>query len=79
MIFIERSFSLIKNKQAEGRAPRPGQTDQVRIIDIIPVIATPKGEHKETVYGRVHEVIVEKEMNSEEVLRDAETLRKFLS
>lgn len=70
VVFLERSFSLVKNKQAEDRAHRTGQKNDVLIIDIVPV---------DTVYEGLREVIVEKEMNAEEVCRDKEQLRRLLA
>lgn len=69
VVFLERSFSLVKNKQAEDRAHRTGQKNDVLIIDIVP---------KDTVYEGLREIVVGKEMNAEEVCRDKIQLRKLL-
>lgn len=80
MIFIERSFSLLKNVQAEGRAVRPGQMTRVLIIDIVPTLGvTTKGEEIRTIYGHVDDIVRAKQEMAEEVTRDQELLRRFLS
>ena len=78
MIFIERSFSLKKNTQAEGRAVRPGQDERVLIIDIVPHLTNRKGQYVPTIYDHVLQTVVGKKMNAEEILRDGPTLAKFL-
>lgn len=69
VIFLERSFSLVKNKQAEDRAHRTGQKNEVLIIDIVP---------ENTVYEGLRQTVVGKEMNAEEICRDKDQLRKLL-
>lgn len=82
MIFIERSFSLRKNKQATGRAIRPGQDTRVLIVDIVPILGYKfdKGLGREveipTVASRAHEALVEKGVNFEEVVRDQRMLER---
>lgn len=78
-MFIERSFSLKKNKQAEGRGLRPGQEDVVLIIDIVPVLYNSKGHEVQTIYGHVRDTIVEKDENAEEILRDQDTIKQWLA
>lgn len=69
VVFLDRSFSLVKNKQAEDRAHRPGQTDDVMIIDIVP---------EDTIYEGLREAVVAKEENAEEICRDRSSLLKFI-
>lgn len=70
-IFLQRSFSLTKNLQAEDRVHRIGQkADAVNIIDVIT---------RDTIEDRVHEVRREKADRLEEVCRDEETLRQWLA
>jgi SNF2 family DNA or RNA helicase len=78
MIFIERSFSLKKNVQAEGRAVRPGQDERVLVIDIVPYLTDRKGRHIPTIYEHVLNTVVTKKENAEEILRDQQTIKKFL-
>lgn len=79
MIFIERSFSLKKNTQAEGRAVRPGQSERCLIIDIVPHLTDSKGNEVPTIYGHVLDTIVEKGESAEEVLRDNQTISRWLT
>lgn len=68
-VFLQRSWSLVKNKQAEDRIHRPGQTgDRVEIID---VISTGTMEEYRTLK------LAEKEDRLQEVVRDDE-LRAIL-
>lgn len=68
-IFLQRSYSLVKNKQAEDRLHRPGQTMPVQIIDIVT---------EGTVEEDLHEIVHEKGQRLEEVVRDQAQLRKLL-
>ena len=69
-IFLQRSFSLIKNLQAEDRIHRPGQdANKVEIIDLIT---------ENTIESKVHATMVAKEGKLEEVVRDAATIRTWL-
>lgn len=67
--FLERSFSLRINRQAEGRAPRPGQTDRVMMVDIVV---------EDTVYEDAREALVVKGETFEELVRDKETIKRYL-
>jgi non-specific serine/threonine protein kinase len=78
-VWIERPFSLKKNKQGEGRGIRPGQESEVLITDIEPVIINSKGQEVPTVYGHVRETILSKDQNAEEILRDAQTINSWLA
>ncbi len=70
-IFLQRSWSSVKNLQAEDRIHRMGQTsDTVTIVDVIAA---------DTIEAKVHAVRAEKAERLEEVVRDAETLRTWLS
>lgn len=66
--FLERSFSLRINKQAEGRAPRPGQTDRVMMVDIVV---------EDTVYEDTREALIVKGESFEEFVRDGDQLERF--
>ena len=71
VIFLQRSFSEIKNQQAEDRVHRPGQdADKVVIWDIIT---------DNTIESRVHATRIEKQGISEEIVRDYETMKRWLS
>lgn len=70
-IFLQRSWSAIKNAQAEDRAyGRISDAHGVNIIDIIT---------QGTIEERVHEVRKEKGDIAEEILRDEATLKAWLS
>lgn len=70
VIFLQRSFSLVKNKQAEDRAHRPGQEhDSVQIIDLV----TPM-----TVDEMPLAALTDKSEKAEEVCRDTERLAQWL-
>lgn len=69
VVFLQRSFSHAKNIQAEDRVWRRGQDRPVQPIIIVA---------RETVESRVLAIGREKEIRLEEVVRDGETLRKFL-
>lgn len=69
-VFLQRSFSLIKNLQAVDRTWRRGQDR-----DVQPIIF----EAVDTIETRVAEVGIEKAERLEEVVRDRETLRRLLS
>lgn len=71
VIFLQRSFSLVKNKQAEDRAHRPGQEhESVQIIDLV----TPM-----TVDEMPLAALADKTERAEEIVRDKEGLAKWLS
>lgn len=68
--FLQRSWSMVANRQAEDRVHRPGQTAaQVTIIDLVA---------PGTVEEHILEVIDAKGDMSEEVVRDKATLRRIL-
>jgi len=68
-VFLQRSYSLVKNKQAEDRIHRPGQdADKVEIIDLI----TPG-----TIEEARLDVLATKEERLQEVVRD-DDLRALL-
>lgn len=70
-VFLQRSWSLVKNKQAEDRVHRPGQdAEKVEIIDLV----TP-----DTVEETRAMQLEAKEFRFEEVVRDKDFLRKMLS
>ena len=70
LCFLQRSWSMVANRQAEDRVHRPGQNAaQVTIIDLV---ATG------TVEEHILEVIENKGDMSEEVVRDKATLRRIL-
>lgn len=77
LIWIQRPFSLKKNKQIEGRGVRPGQDERLLIIDILPVIYDSKGVAQPTIFHHVRETVVEKEMSAEEVYRDKATIERL--
>jgi superfamily II DNA or RNA helicase len=70
-VFLQRSFSAVLNVQAEDRIHRHGQTsDNVTIVDLVAV---------GTVEDHVREVLEDKAARLEDLVRDAETLRRWLS
>lgn len=69
-IFLQRSWSAVKNLQAEDRIHRIGQ--EAENIEIVDVIAA------DTIEQRVHEARTTKGEMLEEIARDAETLRRWL-
>jgi len=69
-IFLQRSFSQLKNTQAEGRLPRIGLDHRVQYIDVVAA---------DTVEEAMFDVLADKERRLEEVVRDEETLRRWLA
>jgi SNF2 family DNA or RNA helicase len=69
-IFLQRSFNLVQNKQAEDRIHRIGQEGNVTIIDVIA---------RDTLESHVHDVFQEKEDMLQELVRDEATLKAWLS
>lgn len=69
-VFLQRSFSMVKNAQAEDRTWRKGQDREVQPIYIVP---------EDTVAEHILEVGEEKLGRLEEICRDEEMLRKWLS
>lgn len=70
-IFLQRSWSMVENKQAEDRVHRIGSEvhDKVEIIDIISI---------DTLEDRQRVVLAGKEDRLEEVMRDKDTLKRVL-
>lgn len=68
-IFLQRSWSMIDNKQAEDRVHRIGSEihDKIEIIDIISV---------GTVEESQHAALMGKEERLQEIMRDEETVRR---
>lgn len=71
-VYLQRSWSMIENKQSEARVHRIGseQHDSVLIIDYVT-----SGSCEEQVF----EAVAAKNENLEEILRDKESIRKFLN
>lgn len=71
MVFLQRSYSMIDNVQAEGRAHRIGseQHENITIVDYI---------SKGTVDDAVIEAVDLKKDNLEYLLRDKELIEKFM-
>lgn len=62
MVFLQRSWSMVENNQAEDRNNRIGQeSDNITIIDIV---------SEDTIDERIHEVFVTKKRKLEEITRD---------
>lgn len=68
-IFLQRSFSMVKNAQAEDRVWRKGQMREVQRIDLMAA---------DTIEQHVFDIGAEKEARLEEVCRDEETIRRWL-
>jgi SNF2 family DNA or RNA helicase len=71
MVFLQRSWSMIENKQAEGRAHRIGSEihDVVKIIDYVTL------DSAEEV---VHQAVEQKSDQLEKILRSKDMLRRLL-
>lgn len=71
-VFLQRSWSMIENTQAEGRVHRIGSQihDFVRIIDYVTL---------DTSEGLVLEAVEEKGRQLEFILRDKDRMKKFLA
>lgn len=69
-IFLQRSFNLVQNAQAEDRLHRIGQEGNVEIIDVIA---------RDTIETHVHEIYHDKEAMLEELVRDEDALKRWLS
>lgn len=68
--FLQRSWSLVQNLQAEDRIHRIGQTaSSIEILDIVSA---------DTIEARVHEAFADKELTMQDVVRDPDTLRRLL-
>lgn len=72
MVYLQRPFSHINNRQSEGRGHRIGSEihDHVRIIDYV---ATGTAQEK------VLDILLSKEENSQEVLRDEDMVAQILA
>jgi SNF2 family DNA or RNA helicase len=70
-VFLQRSWSMIENTQAEGRVHRIGSQihESIHIIDYVTA-----GSCQETVFKAVEE----KGKNLEFILRDKELMKKYL-
>jgi SNF2 family DNA or RNA helicase len=69
-VFLQRSWSSVKNSQAEDRAyGRLNDAHGVTIIDVVTL---------DSIESRVHDVVREKADIMEEICRDEETLRTWL-
>jgi len=70
-LFIQRSWSMIENKQAEDRVHRIGSEihDKIEIIDLLSI---------NTIEDRRMMVLGEKEERLEELMRDKETVLRLL-
>lgn len=70
-VFLQRSWSMIENTQAEGRVHRIGsqQHESIHIIDYVTA-----GSCQETVF----KAVAEKGKNLEIILRDKELMKKYL-
>lgn len=72
-IFLQRSFSAVKNAQAEDRIHGIGRGEEGISSTIIDIVSL------NTLEQRVHEVRQEKAEKLEEVARDVETLKTWLA
>lgn len=70
-IFLQRSFSAVKNAQAEDRIY--GRVNDAHGAEIIDVIA------RDTVEDRIREVLADKDAKLQEIVRDEENLRRWLA
>ena len=69
-VFLQRSWSLVQNLQAEDRIHRIGQeAEAVNIIDVVSM---------GTIEQRVHEAFAGKEMTLADVMKDKAVLRSLL-
>lgn len=70
IVFLQRDWSLILNKQTRDRVDRYGQTEPIREIDLVTV---------DTVEELVIEKVIEKGERLEEVVQDRARIREFLA
>ncbi len=69
-VFLQRSWSLVQNLQAEDRIHRIGQdAEAVNIIDVVSM---------GTIEQKVHEAFADKEMTLADVMKDKAVLRSLL-
>jgi SNF2 family DNA or RNA helicase len=69
-VFLQRHYSRLKNSQAEGRLLRQGQEGQVVFVDI---------RSEGTIEDDKEVILAQKEGRFEELVRDADTLRRLLA
>jgi SNF2 family DNA or RNA helicase len=69
MVRLQRSYSLVQNKQVEDRLHRIGQEGSVNIIDVVT---------KDTVEEPQLRTLMGKEDMFEEIVRDAATLLEWM-
>lgn len=72
-IFMQRSFSAVKNAQGEDRLHGIGRGKDGEALQIIDIVS------QNTIQSRVFEIMQEKAEKLEEVVRDTETLKAWLS
>lgn len=68
-VFLQRSYRMVLNRQAEARIHRHGQTEQVQIIDIIT---------KDTIESEVFDKAQDKEEVLNDVTKDPEWVKRTL-
>jgi SNF2 family DNA or RNA helicase/GNAT superfamily N-acetyltransferase len=68
-VFLERSWSMVDNAQAEDRIHRVGQERPVTIVDLV---AT------DTVEDRVLEALADKQARLQDLVKDQDTVRRWL-
>jgi SNF2 family DNA or RNA helicase/GNAT superfamily N-acetyltransferase len=68
-VFLERSWSMVDNAQAEDRIHRVGQDRPVTIVDLV---ATG------TVEDRVLEALADKQQRLQDLVKDKDTVRRWL-
>ncbi len=70
LVFLQRPWSMVQSRQAEDRVHRPGQeAEKVNIIDIVTI---------DTLEERRFEVLGDKEIRLEEIVRDKETFQRLV-
>jgi SNF2 family DNA or RNA helicase len=71
MVFLQRSWSMIDNKQAEGRAHRIGSEihDVIRVVDYVTPGSVEEG---------VHRAVANKSDQLEQILRSKDFIKKML-
>lgn len=68
-VFLQRSFSMVQNVQAEGRLVRHGQTEQVRYIDVVT---------RGTAEVGVHDALARKEATLQDLAKDPHWVKRAL-
>ena len=69
MVFLQRSWSMVKNRQAEDRVHRIGLSRPVTIIDLIA---------PDTVEEHRMEVLTDKDAKLENLVQDTATIKRLL-